>query len=184
MKFPNVIKNRPFTFAAIVWAVFITCVILFAEPKTVYIEAEPEVITVTETVEVEVPVEVLVEPENTAYYKDIHLTESQYLMVGKMVHAEAGNQTPVGKRAVVEVIFNRYLSERWPDTIEGVLNQQGQFTSTKHVSDEQARAQFEHIEAVLNEETPILDGQCVYFATRKNANGTHYVQIGAHYFAH
>lgn len=184
IKLLNYLRAHPFGVAIAVWAIFVTCILLFAEPKTVYIETEPEIVTVTETIEVKVPVEVPVETENKAYYKDITLTDKQMLMVCKMVCAEAGNQSPVGKRAVIEVIFNRLRSERWPNTIEGVLTQQGQFTSTGHIGDEWAMEQVEHVQAVLTEETPILGGDCVYFATRKNANGTHYVQIGAHYFAY
>lgn len=176
----NFLKRHSFAAAVIIWALFVTYIIFFAEPRTVYIESEqtPEIIVVTETIEV--PVEV----ENTAYYKEISLTDEQYMMVGKMVYAEAGNQPAVGKRAVIEVIFNRVLSEQWPDTVEDVLTQKGQFTNARSVTEEQALAQYEHIDAVLNEEVPILRGDCVYFATRKNANGSHYIQIGEHYFSY
>lgn len=180
IKLLNFLRCHAFAVSVVIWAVFASCIILFAPPRTIYIEAEPqtEVIHIVETVEVPVT------PESTAYYKEISLTEDEYLAVAKMVYAEAGNQPAVGKRAVVEVIFNRVLGDRWPDTIDGVLTQKGQFTSTKSVSAEQATAQFEHIDAVLNEEVPILRGDCVYFATRKNANGSHYIQIGDHYFAY
>lgn len=180
MKFLNFIRNHALAIVTIIWAILVLCIVLFSEPKVVYIEAEPQVVTVTEFVEVEVPVE----PENTAYYKGISLTENEMLMVCKMVCAEAGNQTPVGKRAVIEVIFNRMLDDRWPDTAEGVLTQKGQFTNSSRISDEWALEQIEHVQAVLNEDTTILGGDCVYFATRKEANGSHYVQIGDHYFAY
>lgn len=184
IKLLNYLKNHAFAIAVIIWALFMIWVIFVAEPRTVYIETEPKIVTVTETIEVEVPVEVPVRSENNAYYKGITLTDEQMLMVCKEVCAEAGNQPAVGKRAVIEVFFNRLLSDQWPDTIEGVLTQKGQFTGTSHISDEWAMEQVEHVEAVLNEETTILGGNCVYFATRKNANGTHYIQIGDHYFAY
>lgn len=181
IKILNFCKRHAFTIATLLWAALVIYIILFAEPRTVYIEAEPETITIIETIEIPVETAII---ENTAYYKEISLTDEQYLMIGKIVYAEAGNQPAVGKRAVVEVIFNRLLSDQWPDTVEGVLTQKGQFTNISKVTEEQATAQFEHIEAVLQESATILRDDCVYFATRKNANGTHYIQIGDHYFAY
>lgn len=128
-----------------------------------------------------IPVEI--EPENTAYYKEITLTDEEWLLLGRMIYAEAGNQTDTGKRAVVEVIFNRLLDERFPDTLEGVVNAPGQFTDASWVDEDRAKEQYSVIEAVLREDDPILRGDVVYFATYK-ANGTFYEQIGAHYFCY
>ena len=48
-------------------------------------------------------------------------------MLAKCVQAEAGNQGLLGKRLVVDVILNRVDSDRFPNTIEGVITQSGQF---------------------------------------------------------
>ena len=138
---------------------------------------EPEVITIYEELLVPVP------PENAAYYKDITLTDDEWLLLGQKIYAEAGNQTDLGKRAVVEVVLNRCLDPRFPDTVAEVLLAPGQFTSSNWVDEETAKAQYPIIEAVLREEDPILRGDVVYFATYK-ANGTFYEQIGAHYFCY
>lgn len=45
----------------------------------------------------------------------------------KCVMAEAGNQDETGKRLVVDVILNRLDDNRFPDTIEEIINQAGQF---------------------------------------------------------
>lgn len=123
--------------------------------------------------------------ENTAYYKEITLTDDEWLMLGREIVAETGNQTDLGKRAVLEVIFNRVLDERFPDTVAGVLTQTNprQFTDASWVDEETAMAQYPVIEAVLREKDPILRDDVVYFATYK-ANGTFYEQIGAHYFCY
>ena len=49
-------------------------------------------------------------------------------MVAACVEAEAGNQDMYGKRLVVDVIFNRVDDPRFPNTIEGVISQKGQFS--------------------------------------------------------
>lgn len=184
IKFLAYIKKHIVVIAAIVWAVLVIGIAMMLsgnrkEPE-VQVTPEPEIITIVETVEV------IVEPESRAYYKDISLTDEEMMLVGKIVEAEAGNQTSVGKRAIVEIIFNRMLSDNWPNTAADVITQTNprQFTEFNHISNEAARANFEYIEAVLREETPILRGDVVYFATYKNANGTHYIQIGDHYFAY
>lgn len=164
------------------WAICATCALCLAEPETVYIESEPEIVTVIEKVEVPI------EPENTAYYKDIVLTEEEKIMVGKVIYSESGNQSFTGRRCVAEVIFNRLLSDQWPDTIAEVLYAPYQFTNPggfdwTQATEEQGRAQFDVIDAVLKETVPILRTDCVYFATY-DANGTFYEKIGAHYFAY
>lgn len=45
------------------------------------------------------------------------------------VEAEAGNQSLDGKRLVADVILNRVESERFPNTVEGVISQKYQFTT-------------------------------------------------------
>lgn len=186
IKVLNFLRIHAFGVAVVIWALFVTYIVFLAKPQVVYIESEPEIIveTVTEYVEVEVEVKVPVEVETTAYYRDIQMTEEEWLMLGQVVHVEAGNQPSVGKRAVIEVIFNRVKSADWPDTVAEVLTQKGQFTKFSHVDEEIAWENTGLIVEVLQEEVTILRGDCVYFATRKNANGSHYIQIGDHYFAY
>lgn len=166
--------------AVIVWALYTVAILLFANRPTDAAQdhqPELEVITIYEEVLVHVP------PENTAYYKDIALTDDEWLLLGQKIYAEAGNQTDLGKRAVVEVVLNRCLDPRFPDTVTEVLLAPGQFTSSNWVDEETAKAQYPIIEAVLREEDPILRSDVVYFATYK-ANGTFYEQIGSHYFCY
>ena len=164
----------------IVWALYTAAIFGLANRPTDTTQDhqhELEVITVYEEVLVPVP------PENTAYYKDIALTDDDWLLLGQKIYAEAGNQTDLGKRAVTEVVFNRCLDPRFPDTVAEVLLAPGQFTSSNWVDEETAHAQYPIIEAVLREEDPILRCDVVYFATYK-ANGTFYEQIGSHYFCY
>ena len=49
-------------------------------------------------------------------------------MLAQLVQAEAGNQPLTGMRFVVDVVLNRVDDERFPNTIEGVIYQKGQFS--------------------------------------------------------
>lgn len=47
--------------------------------------------------------------------------------LAKLVEAEAGNQDEYGKRLVCDVVLNRVLDPRFPDTINDVIFQKNQF---------------------------------------------------------
>lgn len=55
------------------------------------------------------------------------LTQDEVDMIERLVWGEAGNQDEEGRNAVRGVIFNRLASDRFPDTVEEVINQRGQF---------------------------------------------------------
>ena len=138
---------------------------------------------ITKTVYVEVPVTV----ESTAakpFYGDINLSEDDIDLLAKIVYLEAGNQSITGQRAVVEVIFNRILDERFPCTLSEVIFAPGQFATVKNLSMAiPGEKEYSAIEDTLTETTPILSQDVVYFATYV-ANGTKYERIGDHYFCY
>lgn len=55
------------------------------------------------------------------------LTESQFQLLAMVTFAESGGQPYEDQVRVAETILKRVASERYPDTLEGVLNQPGQF---------------------------------------------------------
>lgn len=55
------------------------------------------------------------------------LSENEVDMIERLVWAEAGTEGEEGRNAVRGVIFNRLASDRFPDTVEEVINQNGQF---------------------------------------------------------
>ena len=55
------------------------------------------------------------------------MTDDDLQLMGAIIYYEAGNQTYEGKVAVGNVVVNRMLSSRFPDTLQGVLYQSGQF---------------------------------------------------------
>ena len=61
---------------------------------------------------------------------------SEIVLIGKVVHHEAGNQSELGKRLVADTILNRVESDKFPNTVAEVINQPGQYCNpTKYPPD-------------------------------------------------
>lgn len=58
-------------------------------------------------------------------------TPSDIVEIGRSVQQEAGNQSDLGKRLVVDTILNRVDSDRFPNTPIEVINQPGQYTKIR-----------------------------------------------------
>ena len=52
---------------------------------------------------------------------------NEMIMIGKVVQHEAGNQSELGKRLVIDTIMNRVESPEFPNTVKDVLGQKGQY---------------------------------------------------------
>ena len=71
-----------------------------------------------------------VNPDAVPEYEDdtvVELREDEVDMIERLVWAEAGTEGEEGRNAVRGVIFNRLASDRFPDTVEEVINQRNQF---------------------------------------------------------
>ena len=120
----------------------------------------------------------------THEYSNISISDSEMEELKRIVAAEAQTQSMEGREAVVEVIFNRVLDPRFPDTVHGVLSQKGQFATWKmqYSSWVVPDAAVAPIEWVLEHGRTVLpDTSYVYFDTR-GVNGRKHIKIGAHYF--
>lgn len=169
-------KPNYFTVAAIIWALFITYVVFICHGLNM--EQEPQIVyeTVTEYIEVDTGL--------IPYYQEIadNMTVEEYHLLAAVTYLESANQSPVGQRAVVEVVFNRVLDERFPSTVKGVLSQEGQFSTWKNRSSaEPTQEQYDAIDATLLTTEPILQPEVVYFAS-VDMNRTRYERIGGHNF--
>lgn len=175
-------KITPLSIAVVAWAVFVTGVLVFKvqELEPPYIEMPtptPEIVYQTEVVEV----------GQRAYYADIaaNITENERELLAKATYLEAGNQSMTGQRAVVEVILNRVMDDKFPDTIEGVLYQPGQFTTAPRIASAAPNEeQYEAVDMTLETSTPILEPYVLFFATGLPNWQTKYEKIGAHYFGY
>lgn len=116
-------------------------------------------------------------------YKDIVVSEEDGKLLEAILWAEANNQSFEGQKAVIEVIFNRVLSDEWPDTIYDVLSQKGQFATWKSRNKvKPTEVQSDVISDVLREtETVLPDTTYVYF-DRRGVNGKNHVRIQDHVF--
>ena len=59
----------------------------------------------------------------------INISPAEREALIRTVLAEAGGENPIGQIAVANVILNRVKSDRYPDTIQGVVSQDKQFSS-------------------------------------------------------
>lgn len=103
-------------------------------------------------------------------------------LMASIIFCEAGNQSYEGQVAVGAVIMNRVKSGTFPNTIEGVIYQSGQFSpvatgwlnKVRNSAGYTQTAMQAAIDA-LNGSNPI--GSCLYFD-----QGGSGMKIGAHYF--
>lgn len=105
-------------------------------------------------------------------------------MMAKCVQAEAGDQGLLGKRLVVDVILNRVDSDRFPNTVKGVISQSGQFAvypsmMSYSVPDD------ETYQAICLELENRTDHDILFFAAHNyNSCATPAYQHGDHFFGY
>ena len=118
-------------------------------------------------------------------YADIinNLTEGEMDLLCTILAAEARGESIKGQRAAVEVILNRMMSKRFPNTIQGVLSSPMQFTTWKNrVVGKYSNIQKEVVELVATE-TPVLPSlHYVYFSKGISKYMNDPIQIGNHWF--
>ena len=112
------------------------------------------------------------------------IRDGELEMIAQLVRAEAGNQSLEGKRAVVDVILNRVDSPKFPDTIEEVIFQDGQFSVIESGSFDKAGWTVDDTdyEAVRLEVANRTDSTILYFSSGECYNGTYVYTIGDHHF--
>lgn len=60
--------------------------------------------------------------------KEANYTSRDVKLLASIIFCEAGNQSYAGKVAVGCVVMNRKRSKQFPNTVEGVIRQRGQFS--------------------------------------------------------
>ena len=116
-----------------------------------------------------------------------NMSDEEYILLEKIVAAESQTENMDGRKAVVEVIFNRVLSDDpyYPDTIEGVLSQHGEFETypMRNASWVEPEYATEAIEFVLeNGQTVLPDTEYLFFSRGKSKYATDFVKINNHWF--
>ncbi len=103
-------------------------------------------------------------------------------LMARLVWLEARGESDSGQQAVVEVVFNRVMSERFPDNIRHVVYAQNQFTPAKRIAKTVATSkEYNNVYYVLYSSQRILPPDAVYFS-RGAQNARVCAKIGSHIF--
>lgn len=148
--------------------------VVYEEPFVIEITSEPP----------EDPEPVVEEVVQTTY-SGISVSEEERILLDKIVAAESQIESVTGRIAVAEVIFNRVLDSRFPNTVKGVLSQKGQFATWKMRNDSwvvPSMATEAVSTAMSNGRTVLPSTDYVVFSTSKQSYGYDYIKIGHHWF--
>ena len=145
---------------------------------TVYLIVKEE--TEKEPMEEKAPA--IVEPvkEETRY------TEEEIKMIAQLTMAEAGNQSELGKRLVIDVVLNRVEHDdpQFPDTVKEVIYQKNQFSPIWDGRFEKYYASEEIIQLVKEEIERRTDHEVMFFRTKHyHSYGVPLYCVGDHYFS-
>ena len=119
-------------------------------------------------------------------YSSISISYSEYPEIAKVVAGESQNDKWESQLAVVEVIFNRCLDNRFPDTPYEVVSQKGQFTVWKMRNAKWIEIGYgdKALSTVFNAKTSSIlpSSDYVVFSTKKQSYGYDYIKIGKTWF--
>lgn len=122
------------------------------------------------------------EAEQSAAEKTMAISQDMQSLLASIIYCEAGNQPYEGQVAVGAVVVNRVQNEAFPNTIEEVIYQSGQFVPAMTGWLDQIRNSAGYTDSAMQAATDALAGvnpvgDCLYFD-----QGGSGIQIGAHYF--
>ena len=114
------------------------------------------------------------------------ITEDDVYTLACLVYHEARGECFEGQVAVVEVVFNRMISDQFPDTVEEVVFQKygdvWQFSPAPYLwTAEPGETQFQAVYTALNETECNVRPETVYFSTAPYNEKISAI-IGNHYF--
>ncbi|WP_052446724.1 cell wall hydrolase [Candidatus Soleaferrea massiliensis] len=110
------------------------------------------------------------------------ITDEELELLAKIVWIESRGEPDEGQQGVVEVVFNRVLNSRFPNSIHDVIYQRGQFTSVYYLDTARpTQREYDNIALVLQGKTDVLSDDVVYFS-REPLNDRIDTKICCHYF--
>lgn len=116
-------------------------------------------------------------------YSGITISDEEMELLAKIVYLEARGESFEGQQAVVEVVFNRVLDPRFPNTVKEVLMDRKygvQFVTSLYLDKAfPTEIQYEAIRAAMESDGIVEDA--IYFSTSPLTENV-VRQIGAHYF--
>jgi len=116
---------------------------------------------------------------------EVSFAEGDRYLLANLIYCEAGGEIYAGQVAVGAVVINRVLSSVYPDTVVGVIYQNGQFSPVASGSLAAALAEnkatdrcYQAADEAMRGNTNV--GNCVYFRTP--IEGLSGINIGGHVF--
>ena len=107
--------------------------------------------------EFETETETVAEPsdlieEETQTELETKYTEYDFELLARVIEAEAGGESDYHKLCVGTVVMNRVDSEKYPNSIEGVIYQPGQYqcVTNSHINKEPSESSYEAAESILD----------------------------------
>ena len=109
----------------------------------------------------------------------VALTMKEALLIARVTFSEANTESEKGQRLVIDCILNRVDDDEFPDTVEEVINQKGQFSN--FASEEEAK---DFIPIVFEESNNRANTDVLWFRTdRYHIWGRRIIKEGNHYFS-
>ena len=90
--------------------------------------------------------------EETQTELETKYTEYDFELLARVIEAEAGGESDYNKLCVGTVVMNRVDSEKYPNSIEGVIYQPGQYqcVTNSHINNEPSESSYEAAESILD----------------------------------
>ena len=105
-------------------------------------------------------------------------TPNDIVEIAKVTQHEAGNQSELGQRLVIDTVLNRVESEEFPNTVTEVLRQPGQYCNPRIDPPD-------HLYLLIAQEIETrTNSQVLWFRKHKyHSYGVPIVKEGLHYFS-
>lgn len=111
-----------------------------------------------------------------------YISDEEAIMIAQITFGEAGNQSELGKRLVIDSLLNRRDDIHFPNTIRGVIFANGQFNTAKCINSYPVTDEI--IKLIKEECISRTNYDVVYFNSGGyNTWGKPLFQEGNHYFA-
>lgn len=116
--------------------------------------------------------------------KALPLTDEEIDLISLVTMAEAEGESVLGKRLVIDVILNRLESDRFPDTIKGVIYARNQFECMTNGRVDRCQVRKDIRELVIEELQSKTHSDIYYFRTNHyHKFGKPVLSEGNHYFS-
>lgn len=116
-------------------------------------------------------------------YTGVTLTEEEKYLLARIIWLEARGESFDGQQAIAEIVLNRLVSDRFPNTIRDVIYAEGQFSTTKFLDTAKpGELQYKAIECAMTQKSVLpMD---VFFFGRAAKTSKVWGKIGGHTFCY